>query len=292
MTMQATAFPRFVEIQTVTACNAACTVCPHPDVHATLPRGIMSQELFTRLIDECAPHQDGMTIAPYLNGEPFLDRRLAERIRYINDHCPRANVEVSTNVSLLDTRARERLHGLRIDELRLSVFGFTAGTHQLTMPGLRFDRVMENLAGLAEDHLLRAAVGHVGVVLLDHPAVSEQDVARAERFCADNGFELYRWGVLDRSRNVAGISNGIYRDRVVGCDQRRHLERLHVRFDGTVILCCQDWRAEMVLGSLDSTSIAELWHSPAYNKARESIQSGLPGAAPDLCRRCIISIPG
>ncbi|HEX6344814.1 radical SAM/SPASM domain-containing protein [Umezawaea sp.] len=285
-------FPRFLEVQTVTACNAACTVCPHPEVVNELPRGRMSDELFGSIVEQCVDHQEGLTFAPYLNGEPLIDRRLAERIALVNDRLPAGSVEVSTNVSMLDDRRRAELAEVRVDDLRLSVFGFTPETHARLMPGLRFDRVWANMVALAEDDRWRRSVGVVGVVLLDHPAVTEEDVELAEKYCADNGFELYRWGVLDRSRNVASFSNNTWRDRVVGCEQNRHRERLHVRFDGTVILCCQDWRAEIVVGNLRESSIQELWHGPVYTALRRQIEDGRPGVAPELCRRCKLSVPG
>lgn len=291
MTVSLPDFPRFIEVQTVTACNARCTVCPHPVVHGELPHGRMTDELFASIVAQCADHQDGLTFAPYLNGEPLIDRHLAARIALVNNTVPAGAVELSTNVSLLDDRRRAELTDVRIDDLRLSVFGFTPETHGRLMPGLRFDRVAANLRALAADDRWRHSVGVVGVVLLDHPAVTSEDVELAEKYCADNGFELYRWGTLDRSRNVPGFSNGIWRERVIGCEQNRHRERLHVRFDGTVILCCQDWRAEIVVGDLTEQSIMDVWHGPEYTALRDRIEDSRPGMAPELCRRCKISVP-
>ncbi len=283
-------FPRFIEIQTTSACNAACVVCPHAETIGGQPRGRMTLDLFRSIIDQCIPHQRGLTIAPYLNAEPLLDVRLAERLEYIRARCPDAKVELSTNVSMLNEKWRSKLAAQRIDDLRLSVFGFTPATHVRLMPGLDFDTVMTNLRGIASDGGFRSSLGVAGVVLLDHPAVTEEDVDAAERYCAETGFELYRWDVLDRSRNVANYSNGVWRDVVTGCEQRRHLERLHIRVDGAVIMCCQDWRSEIVLGDVVGTKISDLWHSEAYQQIRELIESGIPGAAPELCRRCKISV--
>ena len=283
-------FPRFIEIQTTAACNAACVVCPHPQISSEQPRRRMDADLFRSIVDQCVDHQHGMTMIPYLNAEPLLDVRLPKRLDYIRRTCPAATIELSTNMSMLDARWRRALTRCRIDDLRLSVFGFTAATHGALMPGLNFERVMANLAEMAADREFVSSVGKIGVVLLRHPALTEQDRVRAEEFCADNGFALYRWGVLDRSRNVAGFSNEIHRTVVTGCEQRRHLERLHIRVDGSVVLCCQDWRAEVVMGNVRDTRINELWHGPEYQRVRADIASGMPGAAPELCTRCKISV--
>lgn len=284
-------FPRVVEIQTTTACNAGCKVCPHPEVYGGQPSSKMSIDLFRSILEQCRDHQDGLRICPYLNAEPFLDRRMPEFVATINEILPRAEVEISTNLSVLTNQLRERLSGTRIDDLRLSVFGFQQGTHQLLMPGLKFDRVRSNLDSLATDKEFRAVARSISIVMLDHPLLAQEEVEEARDYCRENGWNLHYWGVLDRSKNVADVDNGVWLNAVSGCEQNRPTERLHVRADGRVILCCQDWRDEVVLGDLSKETLLDLWNGPSYLDIRDSIASGRPGAAPDLCRRCAVAIP-
>lgn len=283
-------YPKFIEIQTTSACNAACRVCPHPEVAKERRGGRMSDILFRSIVDQSIEHQDELTLIPYLNGEPLLDVRLAERLQYCRDVCPASPLEISTNVSMLTDSWRRKLSPIRIDDVRLSVFGFTRETHQRMMPGLDYDTVMGNLWAAARDDDFRTSLGVVGVVLLDHPLVTEEDRDRAHAFCDEFGFELFEWGVLDRARNVKSFTNSTFAKRVVGCEQRRDIERLHVLYDGSVVLCCQDWRAEVVLGNLNETSIDELWNGEVYTDVRERISSGFPGVAPRLCQVCKLAI--
>lgn len=61
--------------------------------------------------------------------------------------------------------------------------------------------------------------------------------------------------------------------------------------DGTVILCCQDWRREYVLGSLKTNTLQEIWKSEDYEKIRKQIdQKGYP--YPVICKRCKILLEG
>lgn len=127
--------------------------------------------------------------------------------------------------------------------------------------------------------------------MLDHPLLGVEEVDEARLFAKEHELGFHYWGVLDRSKNVSEVDNGVWHEAISGCEQRRPDERLHIRADGSVVLCCQDWRGEVVLGSLTSQSIEELWNGSAYEGIRRKIGCGIPGEAPDLCRKCAIAKP-
>src|SRR5579862_9101073 len=74
--------PEIVQIESTNICNAKCVFCPRDDMHRT--QGVMSRELFRKIVDECA--ELGITHVRMHNyGEAFLDRYLAEKVRYAKD---------------------------------------------------------------------------------------------------------------------------------------------------------------------------------------------------------------
>ncbi len=281
-------FPRAIEIQTISACNAGCIICPHPDVSRMLPKGTMSVDLFQYIIDQIGPSRE-VKIIPYLNSEPMLDPLIFQRLRYVMDRCPRSEVELSTNASVLNERVQEKMFGIHIGELRLSVFGFTEKTHKRMMPGLAWRQVKRNLDRLVENVSLRSYIDQMSLVMIDHPSVTEDDVRLAKEFCELHSITHHFWGFLDRGRNVVRFSNGVYNPAVFGCEQRRPLERMHITFTGNVILCCQDWRWNHVIGNVNNSTLLEIWNSEAYDRYRNAIYSG-KGDAPELCKRCKLSL--
>ena len=86
-------FPRTIQIQTFTGCNADCIFCPYGETYQTQPRGKMPIDLFHRVIDESAEN-DVRRISPYLMNEPLMDRDLFDKLRYINAKMPRCKVVV------------------------------------------------------------------------------------------------------------------------------------------------------------------------------------------------------
>ena len=71
--------PEIVQIESTNICNAKCVFCPRDEMHRR--QGVMAMDLFRKIVDECA--QLGIThIRVHNYGEPFMDRRLTEKVRY------------------------------------------------------------------------------------------------------------------------------------------------------------------------------------------------------------------
>jgi len=281
-------YPRAIEIQTISACNAGCIICPHPDVSRVLPVGTMSMELFRRIVDQIEPSW-GTRIIPYLNSEPLLDSLIFSRLRYVMERCPDSDIEFSTNVSALNPVVQDKLSEIRLKELRLSVFGFTEKTHGSLMPGLQWHQVKRNLDHLVNNTRLREHIGQLILVMIDHSLVTEEDVRLAKEYCDYHSISYNFWGFLDRGQNVMRFSNDVYNLAVSGCEQRRPLERMHITFTGKVILCCQDWQWGNMIGDVKENTLLDIWDSEVYNRYRNAIYSGR-GAAPELCKRCKLSL--
>lgn len=280
-------FPQAVEFQTISSCNAGCIICPHPEVSPEMPAGIMSDDLFKKIVDELSNYPD-TRIIPYLNSEPFLDPDFIDKLVYIDNACPHSNVELSTNLSRLDEDTQNELADVEIHDLRMSVFGFTEETYSEVMPRLNFENVMQNLLVLVRNEKLRKRIDNLSLTMIDYPNLPQDDVDRAAEFCRKHEIVFNYWGFLDRSRNVNEYSNEYYNSDVRGCEQDRPLKRFHVNWQGQAILCCQDWRWEEVVGKVTSKSIKEIWNSEKYEHYRELVYSEAQ-EAPELCKKCKLS---
>lgn len=287
--MKYSRFPRAVEIQTVSTCNAKCVICPHPEVSKELPSGTMDMDVFCGIIDQIDPSW-GCRIIPYLNSEPLLDSKIVSRLRYVCDWSERSEMELSTNMSALTLSKQVEMTGVRLTDLRLSLFGFTENTHKLIMPGLNWVVVKQNLDHLVANRAFRQFVQQISIVMIEHPLVTAEDVELAQRYCEDHSLAFNFWGFLDRAGNVNQYSNNVHRLVITGCEQHRSLERMHITFTGDVILCCQDWRWNNVIGNIKRQSLLDIWNCDAYQHYREIIYAG-KGEQPEICSRCKLSVP-
>jgi hypothetical protein len=281
-------FPAYVEFQTQSLCNSRCRVCPMEWTAGELPDGRMSDALIEGILDECAAHREQVkSIEPYLNNEPFLDPRFIDVLRGIRRRLS-CHIEVATNASVLDDPITDALLDEHlVDDLRMSLFGATPETYEAVMVRLRWDRVMANVERYRLKWLARGRPNRARVVLVHHPELHPPD--EIERFRArwePSGFELIVWEQLDRAGNNRLLLHPAPRTgRMVGCKGGYLRDRVVILYNGDVLLCCQDWARQVVIGRLGSRSLADVWNSPERRHLSESIY-GTGGAAPPLCTRC------
>lgn len=287
--------PAAYEIQTTNRCNGHCLVCPHESVKQVYQT--MDMVLFQRILDEISDEEEPVRIVLYLNGEPFLDEHFGERLQYVRQRCPHALIEVSTNLSVLRKDIFEAIKKCDIDDFRISCFGFFKETYEKVMPGLKYETFLSNMEYLLDFRNKYDRLENVSLTMLDIPELKGGEWEQAKKFCEDHCMTFNFWGYLDRAGNVKRQSNHVLiteedeRNKIYTCAQNRHMERMHILVDGTVILCCQDWRREYVLGSLKTNTLQEIWKSEDYEKIRMQIdQKGYP--YPVICKRCKILLEG
>ena len=111
---RAPSMPEIVQIESTNICNAKCVFCPRDDMHRR--QGIMTVELFRKIVDECA--ELGITHVRMHNyGEAFIDRKLVEKVRYAKEKGIQ-EVGMISNGSLIteNGRARHDRRGTRRDQ--------------------------------------------------------------------------------------------------------------------------------------------------------------------------------
>lgn len=283
--------PWVVEFQTVSNCNARCVVCPSPALRGQPGERVMSDRVWTRLLDDLEDLQPRRVI-PYLNNEPLLDRGLEERIRAARGRVVDPEVEVSTNGALLTRDRAASLFQAGVTELLVSVFGHDAESHRRIM-GLDYERTRRNVEGALQARAEVAPTARVAVVLLVMPGVPNEVRDEQAAGWETMGAEVERYGYLDRAANVTfDVEGGPQRDPCIpprGCELNRHRERSYVLTDGTILFCCHDWRREFPVGNIEHTRLRALWESNAYAHVRRQVEGEAPSPADFLCRRCKLS---
>src|SRR5437867_9296978 len=129
-----------VHIETTNVCNARCTMCSYPIMQR--PKGYMSDQLYLKILRDCAEMRVADVNLQYL-GEPLLDQKICDRIREAKEYGFR--VQMVSNASLLDEAKARGLLASGVDELRISMDGFTPKTFEDIRVGLKFEKVKGNV---------------------------------------------------------------------------------------------------------------------------------------------------
>ncbi len=263
--------PDIVQIESTNLCNAKCVFCPRDEMHRQ--QGVMDMDLYRKVVDECAAL--GITHVRMHNyGEPFLDRRLVEKVRYAKTRGI-AEVGMISNGSLITPEVAQGLIDAGLDAINISVDAAGKETFERTRVNLEYDTVIDNIQTLVR---LRREAGRVRPKLI--LAFVRQEQSSDEQAFIDT------WrGVADKIHvtdlhNWAGTLHG--RSDVAYPCYRLWLT-FTVLWDGRVSLCCADFDGRHVLGDLRTATIREIWNSPAYRAVRrQHLESG----GPEICRSC------
>jgi MoaA/NifB/PqqE/SkfB family radical SAM enzyme len=179
-------FPRTVEFQTLSTCNARCVFCPHAQSPEHIPHGRMDDGLIDKIISECARHFVNR-INPYLTNEPLMDRRMPDILRAIHTKMPFfTKSKINTNAALLTEELSRKLLESGLSQIWFSVNGYSPESYRASMH-LDFETSMRNInAFLDLKKRLRLRRPSVRVTTL-HTSLVEHELAYASGYWAERG---------------------------------------------------------------------------------------------------------
>lgn len=113
-----------VNIETTTHCNLRCKWCPNSKYDRGLKKNEkkMSEKLFKKIIGELAEIKFKGIIRPFFYGDPLVDERMPELIKYIKKKLPQGKVYLNTNGVALTVDLYKKLQEAGIDYLMISQY--------------------------------------------------------------------------------------------------------------------------------------------------------------------------
>ncbi len=263
--------PDIVQIESTNLCNAKCVFCPRDEMHRR--QGVMDFDLFAKIVDECAAL--GITHVRVHNyGEPFLDKKLVEKVRYAKQKGIK-EVGMISNGSLITEEIAAGMIDAGLDAINISVDAAGKEVFERTRLNLEYDTVINNIRTLARLRKERGRT-HPKLIL----SFVRQDNSADEQAFIDEWSKVADKVHITDLHNWAGTLNA-------KSDVQYPCYRLWLTFtvlwDGRVSLCCADFDGRNVLGDLRTSTIQEIWNSPLYRAAR---RQHLETGGPEICRSC------
>lgn len=280
-------FPKYLSIQTTTLCNAACIFCPYSRIKDLFPKKIMPMRLYEKIIDECSQHRDVSRVILYMNNEPLTDAQLIERINYAKERLPWAAVHILTNGALLTDEIADRLLDSRLDWIGISFHGIRKETVEKAM-NISYEIALDRICNfIKKAEKCKNIKEYIMITFLRHRYLADEEKQEAMGFWQNRGIERISYfnGPISRSGNVKDLPHVYHREKIIGCNSIWADEMIHIAEDGKVILCCMDWKREVVLGDLNNESIYDVWNG-RRKRIWEVIggEREMPGDF--LCKRC------
>jgi radical SAM protein with 4Fe4S-binding SPASM domain len=269
-------------VETTAKCNLYCPMCPR-ETHKQ-PKADMTDEIFARLVKESASTGEHMMLIGL--GEPFMDRKIFDRIEY----CERHGIAtlLSTNGTFLDEKNAAKLLDSTLAHITLSFDGASKETFEHFRKGARFEKVRDNFVRFARMKHERKSKLQVVVQMVRMPG-NAHEVDDFKRF----------WGAvegIDQVRVKEDETNLVQAEsRRDGPGMRRchYLWRgpMYVKQDGSVYPCCQSYHLDGApVGNLGDQSLKEIFNSGDMRRLRRMHAEGRGGEI-DMCARCCTPIP-
>ncbi len=280
--------PLSIDIQTKSGCNAHCSFCPVGKEENKI-YGVMSDDLFQKIIDEVLDYPMLLRLDPYLLNDPLVDKRMPERIEYIaRRKGKRRNpkVRITTNAGLLSEEMGYRLlHTEGLDEINFSFHSIIPEVYERMMSPLKFDRVMGNIIRFKEqwDKFSGKKPKLTIWTVKTQPVIDNLENEKAY---------WKKAGIAFKARKLDNRANTDVED--LGLGDRDFVRvpfcvipfwRAWIMWNGDMIMCCVDQERTNLLGNCSEHSVREVWTDPNYQDLRERWRTKeLDGLLCDECK--------
>ncbi len=287
--------PLHMQFELANYCNLRCPVCPTGSKSLNRPPVAMDAELFERVMDQVGPYL--LTASLWAWGEPLLHPRLKQILRAARKHDV-ATLLSTNGQNLNDERVLEALIEEPPAYLILALDGLTDQSNSAYRVGARLAPILEGvkkLAAMKRARGLTRPVLNMRFIVMKH---NQHEVGLLDEFAARHGFELLtiRNIFFIESTSDACTNGALAPDaeewsaygHFGGSDGFFCLEPFwfpSVFADGTLVLCEQDYNADLSLGRIGGdVSFRDLWHSPRAARLRQTIRDSRESVS--FCRKC------
>ena len=275
-------YPRAIQIQTVSGCNAACITCPTGLSPQRTEHKYLSMQLWEKVVEECSQLESPIhIIIVSLFNEPLIDKRLLDMVDMAKGVLPDTRFLLVTNGSLLTEKNIERMLQSKLDSVRVSINAYCKESYDLLKNGLDFHRIVEGTKKLLERSKELGKPNVIASML--EVQFNTQEVQQFVDFWSQLGAQVHVSPAWNRAGNLP--SDNEYQLEAAGWSGKlcpKPFVTLCITCDGTVVLCCADYAAEVVLGNIGEQKLLEIWMGPKH----QSVLLQILKKQNPLCSRC------
>lgn len=265
--------PFCIQIELCEGCNLRCTFCGLQGIRAPGEKNykFMEPETLRNLLSSL-PEGWNPRIEYAMHGEPTMHPDYVGMIRLTRDLAPWLQIMMTSNAGGL----------LRKPGAASNVWNlFDAGLNLLAL---------DDYEGAGYVPKVREAlmINPIGITEYEYPDDKRGNPHMRRPLSAK---------VLSFVRDITKASKGTHAvlTNHAGCGApplakplqercAKPFRELGVRWDGSVAMCCNDWRGVWKVGNVNQTSVVDLWNGSSFGAARELLYAGDRTVGP--CRGC------
>ena len=269
--------PFVVFVDPASSCNFQCTFCPtgHRGMIKDTGRyqGAMKYEVFTKVVDDLAEFNKPIKVLRmYKDGEPFLNKRLADMISYAKKSGHIEYIDTTTNGTFLTPDRLGPVLEAGLDKINISVDGMTREQYiQFTGFDFDFPAFVKGVKWLYDNKGdCEIAIKIPGELITEDQKKEFFDTFGdyCDRIFIENFAPC--WPEFDVEKHTGiKIEKGIYQQEVTPTDTCPYIfYGYSVNADGLVSSCFLDWGRKLLIGDVRQQSMKQIWNSDKMNSLR------------------------
>jgi len=280
------AFPLHLDIETTNICNLLCPMCPRTSLYLDAGKEMlqeMTREEYSDIIDQGLKHGLKSIKLNYL-GEPMAHKDLVWQVRYAKEQGV-VDVMMNSNATLLTKILGKALLEAGLDKLFVSFDAISPRDYEIQRKGTTIGKVIDNVfnfVNLRNEHRPSCQI-RLSMVMYDTEYWHRQF----------EGLKIMWDGMVD------AIGYGFYTERdpskmdeypeVEGFHCSQPFQRMFIKINGNVTVCCVDDKDEILMGNWRETPLQDIWQGEKYKAFRKSQAEGkyYDNA---LCRKCYLPV--
>lgn len=277
-------FPKVVLIDTISFCNLKCSMCVHKEMKRK--KGIMSWDLFAKIIDEIAEENKDIRVWMVFFGEALILKRrkptIFDMITYAKNR-GLTDVVLNSNANLLDKKAAKGLIESGLDALYIGLDAYKPETYKRIRIGGDYNKVVNNVIGLIRlKKVMQVKKPEIYVQFV------EMDINVDEK---EDFINFWSWeGVKVKIRPKVSWAGLIESPNLVLDSKDRWpcywaIQTMSITDAGKVVTCAVDLDARFIAGNINQETIKSVWNGK-LRELRQMHQKEEFDKLPFPCKDC------
>ncbi len=250
-------------------CNFRCKFCPTGDrelMKKTPGRnhGIMDFKLYKKIIDDiCEFEKPIKVLRLYKDGEPLLNPRLAEMIRYAKEKRCAERIDTTTNASLLNPKRNLEIIGAGLDRINISIEGVNKNQYlEFSNYKIDFDNLIGNIR-----HFYENRKNCEIIIKINGDTISDDDKKKFYEIFGDITDGVYIehimscWPEFELKGVKVNRELGLYGQSIKEIQVCPYVfYSFSINSDGSASACFLDWSRKLIIGDVKKESVKDIWN--------------------------------
>jgi len=265
--------PYCVQIELTEGCNLRCSFCGLNSIRGKGKDNdfkFMSLETAERIAQGMKEAGWNSRLEFAMHGEPSKNPQVCEILAVFRKALPRAYMLMESNGGGIVARAPKKIMDL-----------FDAGLSCLALDEYQgislISKIKRQIAEALDSIDLDLVKSIHGIQLHSYPssgpAGNPHQRSTKKRLVFVEPIDTATKGTHSTLSNHAG-GGAPPNQNAQGKRCAKPFREISVRWDGSVAICCNDWRGTFVVGDVTNSSMDELWHHPRMYAARRKLYAG------------------